>query len=441
MSESRSSYTSGVDFFGACTPHELTALYGSPLYVYNENMLRRRCRDMLGLSAHPGFRVNYSAKANANPALLRIIREEGCLADAMSPGELAVNLYAGFPARELLYVCNNVSAEEFRNAAAHGLIVSVDSLSQLDLYGSVNPGGKVMLRFNPGIGAGHHRKVVTAGKATKFGMQPEEMDEARALLKTHRLRFAGLNQHIGSLFMEAQGYLDAVDRLLALAASLPAGELGGLEILDFGGGFGIPYHKYEGRPRLDLRTLGRELHARISAFAAGHGYAGRFYVEPGRYITAECGLLLGTVHAVKTNAGTRYAGTDLGFNTLVRPAMYDSFHDIELYPAPGKSAGPFRVQTIVGNICESGDILARDRELPELRPGDVIAALDAGAYGFSMCSNYNSRLRPAEVLIRADGSHCLIRRRDTIEDLLRGVREVEEAAADDLRTTEVRRPS
>ncbi|MDR2696492.1 MAG: diaminopimelate decarboxylase [Deltaproteobacteria bacterium] len=415
----RSAYTDSLRFFGGKTPRQLAADYGSPLYVYNENVLRRSCREMLALSAHPGFRVNYSAKANSNPSLLRIIREEGCLADAMSPGELHMNLHAGFSREQLLYVCNNVSEAELKNAADHGLLVSVDSLAQLDLYGRVNRGGKVMLRFNPGIGAGHHQKVVTAGKSTKFGIAPGELDEARALLAGHQLALAGLNQHIGSLFMAPEGYLDAMDWLLAFAAALRPEELARLEVLDFGGGFGIPYRKYENEARLDLAALGRGIHERISAFAAQTGYQGLFYVEPGRYIVAECGLLLGTVHAVKSNAGRRYVGTDLGFNTLMRPVLYNSHHDVEIYRTGGNGDAVTLPQTVVGNICESGDILADSRELPEIRSGDILGVLDAGAYGFAMCSNYNLRLRPAELLVCADGACRVIRRRDSLDDLLR----------------------
>jgi len=421
MSTIRSAYTDKLTFFGGNTPQRLLAVHGSPLYVYNENILRRSCREMLRLSAHPGFRVNYSAKANANPSLLRIIREEGCLVDAMSPGELHMNLKAGFSREQILYVCNNVSEAELKNAADHGLLVSVDSLAQLDLYGRINRGGKVMLRFNPGIGAGHHQKVVTAGKATKFGIAPEELDEARALLAGHELTLAGLNQHIGSLFMEPGGYLDAMDWLLAFAAALRAEETARLEILDFGGGFGIPYRKYENEARLDLDALGGGIHGRISAFAAHTGYKGCFYVEPGRYVVAECGVLLGTAHSVKSNAGRRYVGTDLGFNTLMRPVLYNAYHDMEIYRAGGQGDAGTLSQTVVGNICESGDILAEDRELPEIRSGDVVGVLDAGAYGFAMSSNYNLRLRPAEVLIAADGSCRLIRRRDSLDDLLRNV--------------------
>ena len=286
-----------------------------------------------------------------------------------------------------------------------------------------------MVRFNPGIGAGHHAKVITAGKATKFGVTPDKLDDVLALLKRHNLTLAGINQHIGSLFMEPDGYLNAATVLLHLAERLPAATLATLEVIDFGGGFGIPYHKYDNETRLDMADLGARLHALISDWAAQTGYQGRFLVEPGRYVAAECGVLLGRVHAVKNNGDRRYVGTDLGFNVLVRPAMYDSFHDFEIYEAPGACARDALPQTIVGNICESGDILAKDRTLPALHEGDVLGVLDAGAYGFTMGSNYNMRRRPAEVLIQSDGAARLIRRRENLEDPARCLISVTSLAA------------
>jgi diaminopimelate decarboxylase len=395
MSDIRSTYTDECNFYGRHTPRELAETFGTPLYVYNENVLRQRCRDLMGLSKHPGFGVNYSVKANATPALLRIVREEGLVVDAMSPGELYMDELAGFTPAEILYISNNNSEAELKNAVARGLLISVDSLSQLDTLGSINKGGKVMVRFNPGIGAGHHAKVITAGKETKFGVTPDKLDEVFALLEKHDLTLAGINQHIGSLFMEPDGYLDAAEVLLHLADRLPASMLAKLEVIDFGGGFGIPYHKYEGQARLSMADLGSRLHALISGWSEKSGYKGRFLVEPGRYV-----------------------GTNLGFNVLVRPAMYDSFHDVEIYGAD-KQARKNMVQTIVGNICESGDILAKERELPVICEGDVLGVLDAGAYGFTMGSNYNQRRRPAEVLIQSDGTAKLIRRRETLEDLAR----------------------
>ncbi|MBR3880982.1 MAG: diaminopimelate decarboxylase [Mailhella sp.] len=416
MANVRSEYTDSVNFYGQEDPRELVERFGSPLYVYNEDMLRARCRDLTGLSSHPGFRVNYSAKANTNPSLLKIIRSEGCVVDAMSPGELHINQLAGFTREEITYVCNNVSAEELKNASDNCDMVSVDSLAQLELFGKMNPGARVMIRFNPGIGAGHSEKVVTGGKKTKFGVDPEMLPQVQEIVARHQLQFVGVNQHIGSLFMEAAPYLDAMKVLLALAEKLLS--LGyPLEVIDFGGGFGMPYHKYEGQPRLDMTELGNAIHACLSEWAEAKNYNGRFFIEPGRYVVAECGVVLGTVYATKNNGPHRYAGTDIGFTVLARPMLYDAFHDVEIYRENGKPDTEVVAQTIVGNICESGDILAKDRLLPLIEQGDVIAMLDAGAYGWVMSSTYNHRLRPAEVLIGSDGKARLVRRRETLDDL------------------------
>lgn len=421
MQAIRSSYTDNVHFFGKTNPHALLEAFGSPLYVYNENILRQSCRALKGLSSHPGYGVNYSVKANANPAILRIVREEGLVVDAMSPGELYLDQLAGFGTDEILYISNNNSREEMANALAHGLLMSVDSLAQLERLGQMHPGGRVMVRFNPGIGAGHSAKVVTGGPKTKFGVSPDVLSDVFALIDNFQLTLAGVNQHIGSLFMEAKGYLDAAKVLLDLIDTFPEKYRKTLEVVDFGGGFGIPYHKYEGEARLDMDELGRHLHDLIHGWAERTGYKGRFLVEPGRYVVAESGLVLGRVQAVKENAGHRFVGTDIGFNVLMRPVMYDSFHDVEIYRAEGVTTQETDVlsQTITGNICESGDILAKARELPAMQEGDVVGILDAGAYGFSMSSSYNQRQRPAEVLITSSGAAKLIRRRESLEDLAR----------------------
>lgn len=430
MKNIRSTYTDSVNFYGKEDPRELVERFGSPLYVYNENILRERCKDLLGLSSHSGFKVNYSAKANTNPELLKIIHAEGCVVDAMSPGELQIHLLAGFKSEEILYVCNNVSEEELKFAISKNVLISVDSLIQAELLASLIPDGKIMVRFNPGIGAGHSEKVVTAGKETKFGVDPDKLPELLTILKKYNVRLVGINQHIGSLFMDGQSYLDAAEVLFDIASQLPD-----LEIIDLGGGFGIPYQKYNNSSRLDLKNMGKVLHEKMTTWANEHNYNGSFYIEPGRYIVAECGLVLGSVHATKFNGENLYVGTDIGFNVLPRPMLYDAFHDVEIYRDDNKSSKNTessqadRVsqnkqasiadipQTIVGNICESGDILAKKRLLPKIEQGDIIAMLDAGAYGFVMASTYNNRLRPAEVLIQADGTARLIRRRETFEDL------------------------
>ncbi len=406
------SYTQSLNFYGNTTPQELIQNFGSPLFVYNENLLRTRCKEMKNLVNHPKFHASYSTKANGNPHLLRIIKEEGLYADAMSPGEMALLHMAGFSKKETGYVCNNVSKEELIFANDNASYVSVDSLSQLDTFGKAVPGGRVMARVNPGIGAGHHSKVVTAGKNTKFGISPEDFPQMEEILAAHNLTLIGLNQHVGSLFMEEAPYLAAAAWLLDIAALFPS-----LEIIDFGGGFGIPYNKYQNQPRLNLHALGEKLTKLITDWCAATQYSGSFVTEPGRYVAAESGILLGTATATKDSFGTRYVGSDLGFSILARPVMYDAFHDIEVYRT-NKSDAPAKIQTIVGNICETGDVLAKERTLPEITLGDIIGVLDAGAYGSSMSSNYNQRPRPAEVLICADGTPKLIRMRDNIKDLL-----------------------
>ena len=407
-------------FYGRMTPQELLAKFGSPLYVYNEEVLRTRCREMAGLLQHPRFQADYSCKANCNLQLLRIIREEGLHADAMSPGEIIFLLEAGFEPETIFFVPNNVSAEELRFAIERNIITSVDSLSQLHLFGRINPGGKVAVRLNPGVGVGHHQKVVTAGTGTKFGIPMELIPEVKAVAREYSLRIIGLNQHMGSLFLDGANYLAGMQQLLAAAE-----EFADLEFLDFGGGMGIPYRKQEGQARLDLVKLGTEMDRLLFAWEKEHGRELNYRIEPGRYIVAECGVLLGTVHAVKENHGVTYVGTDIGFNVLARPILYDAHHDIEVYPGQPRSGEerPRRV-TVVGNICESGDILAKDRELPPIQEGDVLGVMDAGAYGFTMASNYNNRLRPAEVLIRTDGRAELIRRRENFDDLLRCLKDL-----------------
>lgn len=390
----------------------LLAKYGSPLYVYSEGVLRERCREVRRLLPGRRFRPSYSAKANGNLELLKIIRSENFDADAMSPGEIALQERAGFSPDRILFVANNVAAEEMRYAADRGVLVSVDSLSQLDLFGRNHPGAPVAVRFNPGVGAGHHAKVVTGGRGTKFGVQADLVGAVRERVSRYGLRLVGINQHIGSLFLNEDPYVEAAAALLGIARELP-----GLSFVDFGGGFGIPYR--DGEPRLDLRRLSERLDGLVGAFLRGNGAGDvTFKAEPGRYLVAECGVLLGTVHAVKESDGVKYVGTDLGFNVLARPAMYDAYHAIHIAKRSGSSSG-VETATVVGNICETGDVLARDRVLPRADEGDALAVLDAGAYGFSMASSYNGRPPPAEVLLDAGGGDRLIRRRAPISDLMK----------------------
>ena len=393
--------------------------YGSPVYVYSENILRQRCRDLL--EAFEGrIEPSYSIKANSNIALLKIIKEEGLTADAMSAGEIFILEKAGFRSDEILYIGNNVSSDELRYCVDRGILVSVDSLSQLERLGSLNRGGRAAVRFNPGIGAGHCAKVITGGKKTKFGVDPSHCDEVRAILAKYDMKLVGVTQHIGSLFLDPAPYAAAAADLMEIVQD----NFPGLEFIDFGGGFGVPYRPEENR--LDFKKLTELLFPMMDSFIEGYDnkYI-HFKCEPGRYVSAECGLLVGTVHALKENYGEPYIGTDIGFNNLMRPVLYGSHHELRhIKNTEERAVGAAEPALccdgakVVGNICESGDILADETHFTDVREGDLIAVENAGAYGYSMSSNYNCRLRPAEVLKTSGGELKLIRASDTLESLL-----------------------
>lgn len=408
------SYINTVDFFRGNDPEEIAKTYGTPLYVYNESIIRKHMKAVAEVITKYPYTANYSVKANTNIHILKMALEEGVNCDAMSIGEIRMLEAAGFPKERIFYVPNNVSEEEMQEAIDRGIMTSCDSLEQLEQYGRLNPGGKCAVRINPGVGAGHHEKVVTAGKKTKFGIAEEDIDEIFIICEKYQLTIAGINQHIGSLFMDPEPYLKAVSNLLRIARRFK-----NLEFVDFGGGYGIPYHKLDDEAEYPMEDFKARLVPILDEFVADYGSAPLFKSEPGRYCVAEGSVILGRVHAVKQNAGKKYAGTDIGMNVLVRPSMYDSWHDIEIL-RDGEVVSRDELQeiTVTGNICESGDLLAKDRMLPEIRRGDLACVLDTGAYGYSMCSPYNSRPRPAELLVKEDGTLQVIRRRETIEDLM-----------------------
>jgi len=409
-------YTERVGFFAGLSPQYLIEKYGSPLYVYSESILRERCRDMANLISYKNYKANYSIKANSNLTLLKIILEEGLNADAVSPGEIHLLLMAGFKPSQILYISGNMSKEEMLYAINSGVTISADSISQLNQFASLNPRGNLAVRLNPGIGTGHHKKVVTGGNNTKFGIDMDLIPEILRIASEANIRITGLNHHIGSLFMEPESYIRSSENLLNAAKAFKD-----LKFIDFGGGFGIPYKKQAGQTRLNIDALGEKLTMLIDAWTEHNGIYPLFMTEPGRYVVAECGLILGMVNALKVSHNQKYIGTDIGFSVLARPVMYGSHHDIEVYRDGHLVKDDlYSKVTVVGNICESGDIIAQDRELPNIQEGDILGIMDAGAYGYSMASNYNCRLKPAEVLIDLNGKDILIRKRDTFEDIFNG---------------------
>ena len=410
------SYINETNFFEGNNPELLAQKYGTPLYVYNERVLREHMRSVQGLVTKYPYTANFSVKANTNLTILKIALEEGMNCDAMSVGELRLLEMAGFPAERIFFVPNNVSDEELSYAIGKGIMTSLDSISQLRRFGRLNRGGRCAIRINPGVGAGHHEKVVTAGKNTKFGIEEHDIDEAIKAAGEYDLHIVGINQHVGSLFMDPEPYLKASQNFLRIAMKFKD-----LEFIDLGGGFGTPYHKLSGEQNFDMQALREALEPILDTFVKEYGSTPLFKSEPGRYITADGGVILGRVYALKNNGVKYYAGCDVGMNVLARPTLYDSHHDVEVI-RNGQVVSPkdgTQVVNVVGNICESGDIIARDRELPILHEEDLVCVLDAGAYGYMMSYTYNMRGRAAEILCREDGSVLQIRRRETFEDLIR----------------------
>ena len=411
------SYINSTDFFKGNNPEAIASEYGTPVYVYNEEIIRKSMETVEGVITKYPYTANYSVKANTNIEILKLALEEGLNCDAMSPGEITLLLKAGFPPEKIFFVSNNVAAEEMQFAIDKGVIVSLDSLDQLDRFGQINPGGRCAVRINPGVGAGHSEKVITAGKKTKFAIAEEDIDKIFEIVDKYDLKIIGINQHIGSGFLDPKPYIDAVTNLLRIADRFD-----NLEFIDFGGGYGIPYHKLDDEKPFPMEDFKVKLEPVLDEFVQRYGKTPLFKSEPGRYCVAEGSVILSRVQAIKVNAGIKYVGCDTGMNTLIRPAMYDSYHDIEVI-RDGKVVdrdvnNDMETVNVSGPICETGDLIAKGRLLPKAKTGDLLAILDTGAYGYAMASSYNSRARPAEVMITKERKVVQIRRRETIEDLL-----------------------
>ena len=388
---------------------DLAQQFHTPLYLYSEAVLRHQCQKLK--KALPDVEISYSAKANSNVSLLKIIKSEGIGIDAMSVGEIIQANAAGYASQDILFVSNNVSAEKFSLLAETGIERLVaDSLDQMRLWLKAKPGAKVILRLNPSQGAGHHSKVITAGKV-KFGLDPQLLDQAVEEARALGGSVNGLMIHIGSLFLSPEPWLDAIDWLLEIARGYP-----GIEYLDFGGGLGVTYDRTQ-QADFPLEEFGTQLALRIAQYKQQTQTNPIFAIEPGRFLVAECGCCVAQVQSTKTNNGIRFVGTDLGFNFFVRPEMYGSYHEI-IHST--KTANTNEQVQVVGNVCESGDYLGKDRYLPSTDVGDLLVIRDTGAYGFSMSSNYNSMPKPAEVLIKIDNSTQVIRKAQDADEILRG---------------------
>ncbi|MBI3033232.1 diaminopimelate decarboxylase [Candidatus Woesearchaeota archaeon] len=385
----------------------LVKKYGSPLYVYDAAVIRKQYHTLFNALTWQKKQLLYAAKANTNMALLKLLCNEGAWLDVVSPFELEIGLQAGFKPQQILYTVSSITDEEIRFVMSKKVLLNIDSLSGLERFGTLFPGKNVCLRFMPGVKAGGHKYLMTGHKETKFGIAFDELSAVNNIVNRYNLKIIGLHEHTGTYIKNINLFLKSAKNILDCAHHFP-----NLEFIDFGSGFPIPYKPDEKEFAVDV--FGRAISSLFSDFCKKYGRNLFMYFEPGRYIVAQAGTLLSTVTVMKQRGTTMYVILDTGFNHLVRSTMYGSYHEI----VNGSSSRKKKKYTVVGNICESGDIFGKDRMLSEVREGDILAIKDAGAYGFSMASNYNSRPLPAEVMIDK-GKVTLIRRRQKVEDLLR----------------------
>ncbi|MDR1954609.1 MAG: diaminopimelate decarboxylase [Candidatus Methanoplasma sp.] len=400
----------GVMLFGGMKVTDIADEFGTPVYVTDEKRLRENYRNVHNaFSKHMETKVHYACKANTNLTILKILEQEGSCIDAVSLGEVMTCLKAGFAPDRIIYTGNNVSNKELSAVAGLGVMINVDSVSELERLSKLSDGNKALpisFRITPGVGSGHNAKVVTGSTGSKFGIP--EKDVIKTYLRAKELGFdpRGIHVHIGSGGRSSEPFMDAMEVLIRFTNELKEKGIE-LEFIDMGGGIGVPYRPNE--PEMDVD----ELAADLTGMILEETDIKKILLEPGRYIVCDTTVLLTRCVDVKDAGIKKYVGVDAGFNTLIRPAMYDSYHHIALGNKFGKACTA--KYDVVGPICESGDCLARDRVLPDPEEGDVVVIYDAGAYGFAMSSNYNSRPLCREVLVN-DGKAELIRDSEKIEE-------------------------
>lgn len=405
----------GVLYIGGCNTLELARIYDTPLYVYDEERMRENFRNLYqAFSRHyPKFKIYYAIKANNNLALLKILKSEGAGIDVSGPAEIYLAQKVGFSPKDMLYSGNNHRDDELKFALDRGVPINLDDLSQIDRLFKLGKPQFLSFRINPGIGSGKFKELVFAGKDAKFGIIERDVLKAYQKAKEYGVKSFGIHMMTGSCILNEDYFVKVTEKLMDIAGMVSQKLNISFEKVDIGGGFGVPYQPQE--KELDIEWLGRKVcqkfKERIKKYDLGEP---DLMVEPGRYLVCDAGILLSRVHSIK-NGYKKFIGIDSGMNTLLRPMLYNAYHEI-LLANRLNSKSKERVN-IVGPICENTDQLAKDRMMPRIQEGDLLAVLNAGTYGFGMGSQYNNRPRAAEVLVN-NGKHDLIRKRETFEDLI-----------------------
>ncbi len=387
--------------------NEAAQTYGSPLYVYHAEKMVDQYKNLINHFSNKSVCFFYACKALTNIHVLDVFKKAGCNIDCSSINEVKLAIHVGYDPSNILYTSNSVDFEEIKEAVSLGVHVNIDSLSNVEKFG-MTFGGRypVGVRIRPDIMAGGNLKISTGHDKSKFGIPAKQIKELKALQEKYKINIATLHIHTGSEIKDIAVFLQSAVVFEQLLPDFPT-----VNILDFGGGFKVPYQSNE--KGTDIALLGQEVNKVMANLSAKVGRNLTAWFEPGKYLVSEAGFFITKVNVLKQSGEINFAGINSGLNHLIRPMFYDAYHHIDNLTAPTKELKQYAV---VGNICET-DTFAWDRPIPTITEGDFLVFYNAGAYGYEMSSNYNARYKPAQVLFE-NGAHRLISRPDTFEDLL-----------------------
>lgn len=387
---------------------QLAEQFGSPLYVYDAEKIQSQYNRLTkAFSKVDKLRINYAMKALSNVAILQLLKEMGSGLDTVSIQEVQLGLHAGYDPEKIFYTPNGVSLEEIEEVHAMGVQINIDNLSILEQFGTKHPHVPVCIRINPHVMAGGNTNISVGHIDSKFGISIHQLPHLVRIVENTKMNIVGIHMHTGSDILDIEVFLYAAEILFDAALNFK-----NLEFLDFGSGFKVPYKKDD--IETDIEELGKKLSKRFNAFCVEYGKELTLIFEPGKFLVSEAGSFLVKVNVIKQTTSTVFAGVDSGFNHLIRPMLYGSQHHIDNI---SNFKGKERFYSVVGYICET-DTFANNRRIQEIKEGDILRFKNAGAYCYSMASNYNSRYKPAEVLW-INGQGHLIRAHETFEDLLK----------------------
>jgi diaminopimelate decarboxylase len=387
-------------------PLALVDKYDAPLYVYETAVMERQYKRLTSAFKVNKLKINYACKALNNISVLEYLRSLGCGLDTVSVQEVQLGLMAGYKPQEIIYTPNCVSMEEINQAISYGVRINIDNLSILEQFGAEHPDYPVCIRINPHIMGGGNSKISVGHIDSKFGISFHQMPHVHRIVKAHHMHIEGIHMHTGSDILDTDVFLQGAEILFEAARDFKD-----LNYIDFGSGFKVPYKVED--IETDIEDLGDKITTRFNSFCKDYGRDLTLMFEPGKFLVSQAGVFLVRVNVVKQTTSTVFAGVDSGLNHLIRPMLYDSYHHIVNI---SKTEGRTRIYNVVGYICET-DTFGVNRKMTEITEGDILAFYNAGAYCYTMASNYNSRYRPAEVLVH-NGQDFLIRRRENIDDLV-----------------------